>query len=141
MDINNLIENTVEYTTRSDWSKGWEPVESLTPTEAMMVGLTDQLYELTENDGDGNSITWGADNGLKLIDMMKFDENGNYAGAVDFDDPMWDQLMDQITLDEAIQFIEKAGDDFENIDSIQLARTYANDGLWDILVTRLAATS
>ncbi len=28
--------------------------------------------------------------------------------------------------DEAIQFIEKAGDDFENIDSIQLARTYAN---------------
>ena len=31
------------------------------------------------------------------------------------------------SLDEAIQFIEK-GDDFENIDSIQLARTYANDG-------------
>ena len=128
MDINNLIENTVEYTTRSDWSKGWEPIESLTPTEAMMVGLTDQLYELTENDGDGSGITWGADNGLKLIDMMKLDENGNYAGAVDFDDPMWNQLMDQITLDEAIQFIEKAGDDFENIDSIQLARTYANDG-------------
>ena len=48
MDINNLIENTVEYTTRSDWSKGWVPIESLTPTEAMMVGLTDQLYELTE---------------------------------------------------------------------------------------------
>ena len=60
--------------------------------------------------------------------MMKLDENGNYTGAVDFDDPMWDQLMNQITLDEAIQFIEKAGDDFENIDSIQLARTYANDG-------------
>ena len=128
MDINNLIEDTVEYTTRSDWSKGWEPIESLTPTEAMMVGLTDQLYELTENEGDGSGITWGADNGMKLIDMMQFDENGNYAGALDFDDPMWDQLMNQITLDEAIQFIEKAGDDFENIDSIQLARTYANDG-------------
>ena len=128
MDINNLIEDTVEYTTRSDWSKGWEPIESLTPTEAMMVGLTDQLYELTENEGDGSGITWGADNGMKLIDMMQFDENGNYVGALDFDDPMWDQLMNQITLDEAIQFIEKAGDDFENIDSIQLARTYANDG-------------
>ena len=51
-------------------------------------------------------------NGMKLIDMMQFDENGNYAGALDFDDPMWDQLMNQITLDEAIQFIEKAGDDF-----------------------------
>lgn len=84
MDINNLIEDTVEYTTRSDWSKGWEPIESLTPTEAMMVGLTDQLYELTENEGDGSGITWGADNGMKLIDMMQFDENGNYAGALDF---------------------------------------------------------
>ncbi len=49
-------------------------LRSLTPTEAMMVGLTDQLYELTENEGDGSGITWGADNGMKLIDMMQFDE-------------------------------------------------------------------
>lgn len=124
-DINKLIENTVEYTTRSDWSKGWKAVEAITPTEEMMKGLTNSLYELSEN-GDG--VTWGADNGMKLLDMMVLDEEGNFTGVVDIDDPMWDQLLDQITLDEAIQFIEKGGDDVENVDSIQLARCYANDG-------------
>ena len=109
MDINNLIEDTVEYTTRSDWSKGWEPIESLTPTEAMMVGLTDQLYELTENEGDGSGITWGADNGMKLIDMMQFDENGNYAGALDFDDPMWDRLLDQMSFEDMSLLVNLGG--------------------------------
>ncbi|MCF0133354.1 MAG: glycoside hydrolase family 3 C-terminal domain-containing protein, partial [Blautia sp.] len=125
MDINKLIENTVEYTTRSDWTKGWTPVEAITPSEAMMVGLRNQNYELNEN---GSGVTWGQDSGMKLVDMMTFDENGNYAGVLSFDDPMWDQLLDQITLDEAIQFIEKGGDDIENVDSVGLPRTYANDG-------------
>jgi len=124
-NINNLIENTVEYTTRSDWTKGWEPVEAITPTEAMMVGLTNSNYELTENDAD---VTWGADNGLSVIDMMVLDEDGKITGVIDFDDETWDQLLDQVTLDEAIQFIEKGGDDIENIDSIGLPRTNENDG-------------
>lgn len=124
-DINKLIPNTVEYTTRADWTKGWTPILSLTPTEEMMVGLTNSNYELNEN---GEGVTWGADNGLKLIDFMIVDDEGNYAGALDFDDEKWDLLMDQITLDEAIQFIEKGGNDIENIDSIMLPRTYENDG-------------
>lgn len=124
-DLNNLIPNSVEYTTRADWTKGWEPILGITPTEEMMVGLTNSNYTLNEN-GDG--VTWGADNGLKLIDFMILDEDGNFAGAVDFDDEKWDELMDQITLDEAIQFIEKGGNDIENIDSIMLPRTYENDG-------------
>lgn len=124
-DINNLIPDTAEYTTRADWTKGWKEIEAITPTEEMMIGLTNSRYELTEN-GDG--VTWGADNGLKAIDFMLLDDNGNYAGVVDFNDPTWDQLMDQVTLEEAIQFIEKGGDDIENIDSISLPRSYANDG-------------
>ena len=64
----------------------------------------------------------------ELYAMMTFDEEGNYTGVLDFDDPLWDQLLDEFTLDEAIQFIEKGGDDVENVDSIQLPRTYANDG-------------
>lgn len=126
MDINKMIEGTVEYTTRSDWTKGWTPVEAITPTEAMMVGLRDELYALNEN-SDGEA-TWGVDSGMKLIDMMTFNEDDTYAGAIDFDDPMWDTLLNQITLDEAINFAEHAGDDFENLDSIQLGKVYANDG-------------
>lgn len=124
-DLNNLIPGSVEYTTRADWTKGWDPILEITPTEEMMVGLTNSNYELNEN-GDG--VIWGADNGLKVIDFMIVDENGNFAGALDFSDEKWDLLMDQITLDEAIQFIEKGGNDIENIDSIMLPRTYENDG-------------
>ena len=127
MDINKLIENTVEYTTRSDWTKGWKAVETLTPTEAMMTGLKDKLYTLNENGGDTGSISWGQSGPLKLIDALMVGEDGS-IGALDIEDPFWDQLLSQITLDEAIQFTEKAGDDFENLDSIQLARVYCNDG-------------
>ena len=127
MDINNLIEGTVEYTTRSDWTKGWTPVTTLTPTDAMMIGLTDSLYTLNENTVEGG-VTWGKSGPYKLVDALLFDENDKPAGVIDFDDPFWDELLDQVTLDEAIQFVSKAGDDLENIDSIQLARVYCNDG-------------
>ena len=127
MDINNLIEGTVEYTTRSDWTKGWTPVTTLTPTDAMMIGLTDSLYTLNENTVEGG-VTWGKSGPYKLVDALLFDEKDKPAGVIDFDDPFWDELLDQVTLDEAIQFVSKAGDDLENIDSIQLARVYCNDG-------------
>ena len=128
MDINKLIEGTVEYTTRSDWSKGWTTVDALTPTEAMMIGLTNKNYTFTENAGESGDVKWGVDSGLKLIDVVATDDDGAYLGVLPLDDPMWDQLMDQITLDEAMNFVQRAGDDFENLDSIQLARVYANDG-------------
>ena len=127
MDINKLIEGTVEYTTRSDWTKGWTTVETLTPSEAMMVGLTNSLYTLNENTVEGG-VTWGKSGPYKLVDALLFDENDKPAGVIDFDDPFWDDLLDQVTLDEAIQFVSKAGDDLENLDSIQLARVYCNDG-------------
>ncbi|MCD8127506.1 MAG: fibronectin type III-like domain-contianing protein [Clostridiales bacterium] len=125
MDINSYYdEDVVEYFTRSDWSAGWGTVTDLTATDEMLVGLTNSNYELTEN-GDG--VTWGADNSLTLFDMVVINDDGT-TSALDFDDEQWDLLLDQITLDEAIQFIEKAGDDLENIDSIVLPRLYQNDG-------------
>lgn len=124
-DLNKLIPDSVEYTTRSDWSKGWKTVESITPTDEMMVGLTNSNYALNEN---GEGVNWGIDNGLSFVSMVETDDDGNITGIVDFDDPMWQTLVEQITLDEAIQFIEWAGDDLENIDSVMLPRAYMNDG-------------
>ncbi|MCD7802069.1 MAG: glycoside hydrolase family 3 C-terminal domain-containing protein [Clostridiales bacterium] len=126
MDVNYYYdEDVAEYTTRSDWTIGWTTITDLTATDEMLVELTNSTNELTEN-GDG--VTWGADNGLKLFDMLELDDDGNITGVVEFDDEQWDLLLDEITLDEAIQFIETAADDMENIDSIVLARTYQQDG-------------
>ena len=73
-DINKLIEGAAEYTTRSDWAKGWKTVENITPTSEMMVNLTNNRYSLSAN---GEGVNWGMNNGLKLIDFIQVDEDGN----------------------------------------------------------------
>ncbi|MBQ3282517.1 MAG: glycoside hydrolase family 3 C-terminal domain-containing protein [Atopobiaceae bacterium] len=124
MDINKLIPGTAEYTTRADWSRGWAPVTDITPTDEMMIGLMNDNYSLNAN---GEGVVWGADNGLTIVDMITTDADGNVIVA-DISDPRWQSLVEQIGLDEAIQFIECGGDDIENLDSVMLPRTYMNDG-------------
>lgn len=124
-DLNNLIDGSVEYTTRSDWTKGWEPVESITPTDDMMQGLTNSRHELTEN-GDGT--VWEQESGLTIANMIQTDDDGNFAGVLPLDDPQWDRLIDGMSLDEAINFTEKQGDGLESIESIALPSGYQPDG-------------
>ena len=125
-DIRNLLpERGVEFITRGDWTKGWAPVWGITANEAMLKNLKNQVYELTEN---GSGETWGQSNGMRLIDMMITDEQGNFTDVVALDDPLWDKLLENITLEEALNFMEKAGDNFEPINSIGLHAVTAYDG-------------
>ena len=125
MELDKLAGVDVEYFSRGDWSKGWTPVTDVTATPEMVESLCARAFAFTEN---GEGVTWGADNGLNLIDMIEFDEAGNATGVLDLSDPKWDELMDQVTLEEAMTFIQSGGDDFENVDSIAMQRTYAQDG-------------
>ncbi|MBQ6755886.1 MAG: glycoside hydrolase family 3 C-terminal domain-containing protein [Oscillospiraceae bacterium] len=124
-DLNKLLPGTAEYFTRADWSKGWHGTWGVTANDAMLKNLHNQVYELTEN---GEGVTWGASNGLRLIDLVQFDENGNYQGAVALDDPLWDMLLENVTLEEAVNFMERAGDNFDPINSIGLHAVTAYDG-------------
>ena len=125
-DIRNLLpERGVEFITRADWSKGWDPVWGIAPNEEMLKGLHNQNYELTEN---GEGVTWGASNGMRLIDMLLTDDNGNMTGVVDLSDPLWDTLLENVALEEAVGFMSKAGDNFEALNSIGLHAVAAYDG-------------
>ena len=62
--------------------------------------------------------TTGAKNGLKLIDLR---------GAA-YDDPRWDQLLDQLTIDEMGNLIALGGYQTLAIDSIEKYRTNDCDG-------------
>jgi beta-glucosidase len=123
-DLNNLIDQAVEYTTRSDWTKGWTEITSLTPTDEMMTGLTNSNYALSAN-GDGTE--WGADYGLTLLDMMTVNEDGTISAA-SLEDERWEQLVSEITLEEAMNFIEAGADDIEALGSIGMAKVFSNDG-------------
>ena len=125
-DINRYIPGTVEYTTRSDWTKGWTPAAGVTATEEMLPTLQNHGHELTPN--SDYEIVWGAQNGLSLASMMEFDESGKLVGVTDFDDPKWDSLVQQITLPEAINFLENCTDEFDAIGSVGIGNVYTNDG-------------
>lgn len=54
-------------------------------------------------------IVYGADNGLKLIDLR----------GHDFDDPLWDDLLDELTADEIYNTVGVSGYGIEYIDSVE----------------------
>ena len=103
-DINEFIPDAAEYTTRSDWTKGWKTVTDLAANDAMMTGLKNRNYELTEN---GTGETWGAQNGLNLASVLNVNDQGRIESIVDISDPIWDQLVDEVTFNEALAYIEK----------------------------------
>ena len=125
-DIRKLLpERGVEFITRADWTKGWDPVWGISPSDEMLKNLHNQVFELTEN---GEGETWGAGNGMRLIDMVLVDDQGNYQGTVAFDDPLWDTLIENVTLEEAVAFMKGAGGNFEPLNSIGLHVVTAYDG-------------
>lgn len=99
------------YVSRKDFT-GTVPTAYLDDSERT---LTDELKEAldqsikrkyTESDegkpweatGESPSVT-PVNNGLSLRDMLN-DEAGNFVGKVSFDDPRWEMLLDEISLEE-----------------------------------------
>ena len=92
-------EDSITYLSRNDWEGTWPTsIYQITLTEAMIQGLQDLLYDPADYP-DMDMPTLGADNGLKLYDMI----------GKDFDDPDWQKLLDQLTFDEMVSLI---GDSF-----------------------------
>lgn len=71
-----------------------------------------------DEDPDALPITTGADNGLSLIDVR----------GLDYDDPKWDTLLDQLTLDEMNTLISLGGYQTAAVKSIGKLRTNDCDG-------------
>lgn len=68
--------------------------------------LKDQRENFEPEPDDGGAVaypTYGADNGLSLIDLM-MDTEGNW---ISYDDPLWDKLLDQMTWDEMCLLVQE----------------------------------
>lgn len=124
-DLNHWIDSAVTYIIRSDWSLGWDTVSSVTATDDMLTHLKNSDYALSEN-GDG--LQWDTSAEMQLIDMAQLDDKGNMTGTVSLDDPVWDRLIEQISLKDAVNFLEKAGDELEVIPVIGLGVVNTDDG-------------
>lgn len=72
---------------------------------------------LYDNPEDEMPVT-GADHGIELADLT----------GKDYDDPMWEQLLDQLTVEEMIELVNLGGFQTAAVDSIGKRATLDSDG-------------
>ena len=88
-------EGTVHLCTRDADGRLIKPYEKLLMTQALADELRDQMNADKVIAKGGEYPTYGADNGLRLIDLMN----------EPYDSPMWDQLLDQMTWQETVHLL------------------------------------
>ena len=119
MDVNYWLPGTATYLTRADWEGTFpKTYKDLTATDEMIDILDNDIYEINAN-GDPSTVTFGADNGLRLADLK---------GVSDINDERWDMLMDEITLEECMIRTGFGGTSTKVIESIMSPETIQNDG-------------
>ena len=126
LNLNSAVNEKVTYLTRNDWT-GTMPtgtVVQLTLTDALIEDLQNVQYDPADY-GTVEMPTLGAQNGLKLYDMI----------GLDFDDPKWEQLLDQLTFDEMVSLIGDAFHWHMPVESIQAPGTRDENGPQGLTVT------
>ena len=109
-NFNTWVPGTVTYLSRADWEGTWpRTYNDLEVVEAMLPYLKNDFYQITDND-DVSGITFNgkSEDGLTFSDMK----------GVAYDDPMWDDLLNQLDLQEAILFITKGNRNAPAMESI-----------------------
>ncbi len=107
-DINYFIPDAVTYMTRADWNTFPDTVAELTATDEMKDLMENFQYEKPADAPDYTVYQFKQDNGLSFIDMKD----------VDYDDPQWETLIDELTVGELAQIVgdKMALDAIESID-------------------------
>ena len=125
-NLNEGVAEDVVFLTRNDW-EGTMPtgeILKLTLTEYLKDALQDVQYDPADYEAV-QMPTLGADNGLKLYDMI----------GLDYDDPKWDQLLDQLTFDEMVSLIGDAFHWTMPVESVQAPGTRDENGPQGLTVT------
>lgn len=89
---------SLTYVSRADWA-GTFPTERMPASreanETILAALTDTSVPTSDDAEDIAS----ADHGLKLEDMA----------GLDYDDPKWDELLEQVSVDEMVNLVSNGG--------------------------------
>ena len=128
-------DQTIDYLTRSDWQGSFptEPVQ-LDATDDMVKELATSRYAQGGYDGvyAGSEMpTTSAKNGLKAMDLK----------GADFDDPKWDELLDQLSAKDMAYLLGSAFHYTQPIESIDLPGTRDENGPTGLTTTLFGAKS
>lgn len=131
----------VTYLSRSDWAGTWPEDDGLGDSyyrDTDLSQINDQIvdgraasdlvrqntaayYQAHAMDNDDTSVgtpITGAKNGLDITDM----------DGLAYDDPQWDKLLDQLTVDEMVSLVSQGGMGISAVDSIGMGQLSAKDG-------------
>lgn len=108
--------NDVTYVSRADWEG------TLPKSKGNGKAATDEILEelknpIIENNPEDEDIVI-KDNGLKLSDMK----------GLDYDDPKWDQLLEQVSIEEMSNLIGYGGWTTKEVPSVEAPTTNSVDG-------------
>jgi beta-glucosidase len=112
------------YLSRSDWAATWptfygeQQSDGSYALEASEELLHDSQDNLFAEDADAVMPTTGENVGLQLITLK----------GVDYDDPSWDELLDQLTVDEMMEMARLGGWQTMEIESIGKPKSNDQDG-------------
>lgn len=127
-EITNLFDDAealdAEYLSRQDWSRveeGLTYTADGTNIENLSAYYNRSGWAAAGRPSEADStdeFTTGADNGLTLADMT----------GLSYDDPQWEQLLDEMSITEMHDLMKRAGYTTEAVPSIEKERTYDFDG-------------
>lgn len=142
--------STFYYLSRSNWTRtlgnekfGADENGNRTTTNRVVVTATDQMKRdrtasLTEpQPDDGAYPAYGVNNSpnaqghLNLIDLRAYaddDDDPTNDKWIPYDDPLWDQLLDQLTWDETVSLLWSGVRRTGNVDSIAKPTTIDHNG-------------
>ena len=125
LNLNDNVKEKVTFLTRNDWV-GTMPTTQvqLTLTEGLIADLQNVQYDPADY-ATVPMLTLGASNGLKLYDMI----------GLDYNDPKWDKLLDQMTFDEMVTLIGDAFHWHMPVKSIEAPGTRDENGPQGLTVT------
>lgn len=107
-DYNNFSEGTVTYLSRSDWKGTWpKSYTGLSVTSEMLPYLQNSFYTLSTTD-DVSGITFGGEGETNFTDMF----------GSDFNDTKWEEVIQKITLENAVRFTASGNRTFQQLDEI-----------------------
>ncbi len=123
-DLNYWQEGAVTYLTRSDWNTFPKTYDTLTATEEMITALacnesiTGEDFTKGLYDDERNVVYDSKETNISLYEMF----------GKDFDDPMWDSLLDQLSMRETSLIVGIGNCETVEIESINKGKTMGGDG-------------
>ncbi len=117
-DFNAWTPGTITYLSRSDWAGTWsEGYNGLEAPADMLPWLSAEQY--TPGDSDTSSITTGSTATSYALITLR---------GADYDDPLWEELLNQVTLEEMATLVTDACEHTNPVMSVSYQGTLDKDG-------------